>query len=97
MPQFDYLAPSTVEEAVRALAMPGARPLAGGTDLLVQLRSGRVRPPLVVDLKRIAGATGIRAQGGGFVIGAATPGANVDGPTCRARPPVQIGDAPDSG
>jgi CO/xanthine dehydrogenase FAD-binding subunit len=70
-----YLAPATVDDAVAALAAPGARPLAGGTDLLVQLRAGRVRPAVVVDLKRIPGAIGVRAQANGFVIGAATPGA----------------------
>jgi CO/xanthine dehydrogenase FAD-binding subunit len=71
----DYLSPSTPEDAVKALAGDGARPLAGGTDLLVQLRSGRARPNAIVDLKRIAGMIGIRQEGGGFVIGAATPGA----------------------
>jgi carbon-monoxide dehydrogenase medium subunit len=73
--QLDYLAPATAEEAARALAAGGlaARALGGGTDLLVQLRSGRLKPGLIVDLKRIPGAIGIREDGGGFVIGAATP------------------------
>ena len=75
MSQLDYLAPATPEEAVKALGAAGARPMAGGTDLLVQLRAGRARPDVIVDLKRIAGAIGIREDAGGFVIGAATPGA----------------------
>ena len=72
-----YTAPSTVEEAVRALAGASgtAKVLSGGTDLLVQLRSGRAKPDLIVDTKKIPGISGIREQGGGFVIGAATPGA----------------------
>jgi len=75
--QLDYLAPTTTDEAVAALAEAGgaARVLGGGTDLLVQLRAGRLAPGLIVDLKRIAGAIGIRQEAGGFVIGAATPGA----------------------
>ncbi|MDR3509629.1 MAG: xanthine dehydrogenase family protein subunit M [Caulobacteraceae bacterium] len=76
MAQLDYVAPSTAEEAVRALAAGGpAKVLAGGTDLLVQMRSGRVKPDRIVDLKRIPGLIGIRQEAGGFVIGAATPGA----------------------
>src|SRR5260370_23362264 len=73
----DYIAPSTVEEAVRILAgAPGtAKVLSGGTDLLVQLRSGRAKPGLIVDIKKIPGISGIREQDGGFVIGAATPSA----------------------
>ncbi len=77
MSQLDYLAPVTADEAVKALGAAGARPLAGGTDLLVQLRAGRVRPDVIVDLKRVAGAVGIREEGGGFVIGAATSGAAI--------------------
>ena len=75
MSQLAYVAPTTPEEAAAALSRAGARPLGGGTDLLVQLRSGRIRPDVVVDLKRIAGVIGVRQEGGGFVIGAATPGA----------------------
>jgi CO/xanthine dehydrogenase FAD-binding subunit len=72
-----YTAPSTVEEAVRALAgAPGvAKVLSGGTDLLVQLRSGRAKPDLIVDTKNIPDISGIRERDGGFVIGAATPSA----------------------
>ena len=72
-----YAAPSTIEEAVGALAAASgiAKVLSGGTDLLVQLRSGRLRPDLIVDTKRIPGISGIREQNGGFAIGAATPGA----------------------
>jgi carbon-monoxide dehydrogenase medium subunit len=75
--QLDYLAPASAEEAARALAAGGdtARPLSGGTDLLVQLRAGRLKPGLIVDLKKIPGAIGIREEAGGFVIGAATSGA----------------------
>ncbi len=75
MSQLAYLAPTSPEEAARALTAAGARPLSGGTDLLVQLRSGRAEPGAIVDLKRIAEAIGIREEAGGFVIGAATPGA----------------------
>jgi carbon-monoxide dehydrogenase medium subunit len=75
----DYTAPSTVEEAVRILAAASgtAKVLAGGTDLLVQLRSGRVKPGLIVDIKKIPEISGIREKDGGFVIGAATSGAMI--------------------
>jgi carbon-monoxide dehydrogenase medium subunit len=79
MPQLSYAAPTTIEDAVRALAAAGgsAKPLSGGTDLLVQLRTGRAKPELIVDVKRIPGMIGIREEGGGFVIGAATSGAQL--------------------
>ena len=72
-----YSAPSSIEEAVRALAGASglAKVLSGGTDLLVQLRSGRVIPSLIVDTKKIPGISGIREENGGFVIGAATSSA----------------------
>ena len=75
MTESDYVAPATIAEAVAALdrAHGSAKALAGGTDLLVQMRSGRERPDLIVDLKRIPEAIGIRADAGGFTIGAATP------------------------
>jgi carbon-monoxide dehydrogenase medium subunit len=79
MPSLTFAAPVTVEEAVRALADAAgvAKPLSGGTDLLVQLRTGRAKPDLIVDTKRIPGMIGIREEGGGFVIGAATPSAHL--------------------
>lgn len=72
-----YTAPSTVEEAVRILAGASgpAKVLSGGTDLLVQLRSGRAKPDLIVDTKNISGISDIREQDGVFIIGAATPSA----------------------
>ena len=80
MPSLNYASPTTVNEAVSLLAgAPGlAKVLSGGTDLLVQLRSGRVRPELIVDTKRLPGIIGIREENGGFVIGAATPGAMLE-------------------
>ena len=92
MAQFDYVAPSSAEDAVKALAAaPAAKALAGGTDLIVQMRAGRAKPPAVVDLKRIPGAIGVRrTPDGGFVIGAATPGAILgeDAGLARAWPGV---------
>jgi carbon-monoxide dehydrogenase medium subunit len=77
MPDLDYVAPSSVPEAVAALAGGGAKLMAGGTDLLVQTKTGRLRPRLVVDLKRIPGLIGITEDAAGFTIGAATPGAEL--------------------
>ncbi len=77
MPQLDYLAPDTAEAASAALTAGGARALAGGTDLLVQLRAGRLAPGPIVDLKKVPGAIGIREEAGSFVIGAATSGATI--------------------
>jgi carbon-monoxide dehydrogenase medium subunit len=76
MPRVSFASPTTIDEAVAALAGASglAKVLSGGTDLLVQLRSGRVKPDLIVDMKRIPGMIGIREEGGKFVIGAATPG-----------------------
>ncbi len=53
MKPFRYIAPSSVNEALSLLAETKARPLAGGTDLLVQLRRGQIKLDLVVDVKRI--------------------------------------------
>jgi carbon-monoxide dehydrogenase medium subunit len=65
--------------------------MSGGTDLLVQLRSGRLAPGLIVDLKRVPGSIGVRREAnGGFVIGAATPGAAIgeDAALSKAWPGV---------
>ena len=74
-----YEAPESLDAAVSLLAgAPGqARLLAGGTDLLVQLRAGVVEPDLVVDIKKIQEVHEITAENGGFRIGAAVTGAEL--------------------
>ncbi len=72
-----FAAPQSVDEAVRMLGADGAKPLSGGTDLIVQLKSGRNRPAAVVDLKKIPGLVGVEETSDGFVIGAATAGAQL--------------------
>ena len=74
-----YNKPTTVDEAVVLLQQPqhAARLLAGGTDLLVQLRSGRLAAQGIVDLKRIPELRALRAEQGGFRIGAAVSGAEL--------------------
>jgi carbon-monoxide dehydrogenase medium subunit len=78
MTDIQYVSPRTLDEAVSAFAAAGsaARILAGGTDLLVQMRSGAVQPGLIVDIKKIAEMTAIEdTTDGGFRVGAAVPGA----------------------
>ena len=81
MRSFDYAAPQTLAEALALLAAnPTARVLAGGTDLLVQLKSGRRETPLVVDLKRIPELKSIAFDAAkGLTIGAAVPCCRITG------------------
>jgi carbon-monoxide dehydrogenase medium subunit len=78
MTDIRYVAPRSLDEAISAFAASGsaARIMAGGTDLLVQMRSGMVRPGLIVDIKGIDEMNLIEeTAGGGFRIGGAVPGA----------------------
>ncbi|RKT83781.1 carbon-monoxide dehydrogenase medium subunit [Saccharopolyspora antimicrobica] len=72
--QFEYVAPSTVEEAVAALAEFGdeAKVLAGGQSLLPVLRMRLADPQLLVDLGRVEDMRGVREDGDALVIGAMT-------------------------
>jgi carbon-monoxide dehydrogenase medium subunit len=74
-----YEAAQTLEEAVMLLgrAEGGAFALAGGTDLLAQIRVGRIAPQRVVDLKRIPELREIVADEEGYRIGAAVTGAEL--------------------
>ena len=74
-----YETPESVEGAASLLAGggPRGRVLAGGTDLLVQLRAGTIAPDLVVDIKRIRETREIREDDGVLVIGAAVTGAEL--------------------
>ena len=76
--QFDYVAPTTVEEALAALAEHGdeAKILAGGQSLLPVLRMRLNAPEMVIDLGRIEALRGIRDDGDAIVIGAMTPHAD---------------------
>ena len=74
-----YEAPDSVEGAVALLAgaTGEARVLAGGTDLLVQMRADIVDPELIVDIKKIPETRSVIEEKGGWRIGAAVTGAEL--------------------
>jgi carbon-monoxide dehydrogenase medium subunit len=74
-----YEAPSSLDQAVALLAAErgDARVLAGGTDLLVQMKTDLIEPVLVVDIKGIPELRQIKEEGGGFRVGAAVTGAEL--------------------
>jgi CO/xanthine dehydrogenase FAD-binding subunit len=75
MREFDYVRPSSLAEACAALVCDdqSVKPLAGGTDLLVQMRDGGLRPRGLVSLRDVPGLRFIRSNDdGGLEIGAAT-------------------------
>ena len=81
MSDTQYLAASTIEEAVNAhsKANGSARFLAGGTDLLVQIKSGIRKPNLVIDVKKIVELNSIEEiSENEFVIGASVSGVNLN-------------------
>ncbi|UWQ89685.1 xanthine dehydrogenase family protein subunit M [Rhodobacteraceae bacterium M382] len=76
----DYHTPASFKDAVELAANSDGitRFLAGGTDVLVQLRADIVTPDTLIDVKHIPGVHDItRAADGGWTIGVATPGAEM--------------------
>jgi carbon-monoxide dehydrogenase medium subunit len=74
-----YEAPESIEGAVALLAAATgeARVLAGGTDLLVQMRADIIDPDLIVDIKKIAETRAVTEEKGGWRVGAAVTGAEL--------------------
>lgn len=73
--EFSYLEPRTLEAALALLAQHGgqARPLAGGTDLLVQLKMERLKPKALVNISKVPGLSGIEQRDDVLWVGALTP------------------------
>ena len=81
MSETQYLAAKTVDEAITAhsKANGSARFLAGGTDLLVQIKSGIKKPELVIDIKKIVELNSIKeVTDNEFLVGASVSGANLN-------------------
>jgi len=72
--EFDLLTPKVLPEALRMLAESDTpvAPVAGGTNLVVDLRSGRYRPEVVMDISALQELHGIRREDGHIVVGAGT-------------------------
>ena len=75
MRDFEYEAPTSLADAVALLSRHNgrARPLAGGTDLIDQVRIGRLEPDVVIDVKKIAELNRLENSSQGLRIGAAVP------------------------
>jgi carbon-monoxide dehydrogenase medium subunit len=74
-PPFEYVAPSSLEEAIQALSDGGedAKLLAGGHSLLPLMKLRLAAPSLLVDLRRVPGLSGVERSNGGWLVGAMTP------------------------
>jgi carbon-monoxide dehydrogenase medium subunit len=98
---FDYAAAESAEHALSLLAEYGedAKLLAGGQSLLPMMKVRLAQPAMLIDIARVAGLSGIRAEGGEVVIGAATRHADLTASELlRAEVPIlahaagQVGD-----
>jgi len=96
LPAFAYLRPRSLAEATAALARPGAHAYAGGTDLLLWIAEraptiGAVR--LLVDIKDLTAASGIRSRPGWLRIGALTTMAELAGSAVVRRHAPMLAEA----
>ena len=75
MRDFEYEAPTTLSTAIELLAQQdgSAKPLAGGTDLIDHVRTGRLEPDLLIDVKKINELNVLELNGDGLRLGAAVP------------------------
>jgi carbon-monoxide dehydrogenase medium subunit len=78
--EFDYTAPDTLDEAIKALAEGGedAKLLAGGHSLLPLMKLRLAAPSLLVDLRKVPGLHGIQREDGTWRIGALTRHADLE-------------------
>jgi CO/xanthine dehydrogenase FAD-binding subunit len=72
MQEFEFYSPRTLEEVCQALADPGAHLIAGGTDVIPQMRDGRFRARRLIDLTRQPDLRSIEEHNGRVHIGALT-------------------------
>ena len=74
LPEFDLIRPNTIPEALAMLAEHGAAamPVAGGTNVLVDLRTGKHQPQVLVDVARLPGLRSIQREDGHLVVGGGT-------------------------
>ncbi|QRP44415.1 xanthine dehydrogenase family protein subunit M [Amycolatopsis sp. FDAARGOS 1241] len=95
---FEYVAPSSVDEAVQALAAAGedAKVLAGGQSLLPVLRMRLAAPTTIVDLRKVAEMRGVREEGDTLVIGAMTTHYDVQRDALVAEHAALIKEATDT-
>ena len=70
--EFNFDSPATLEEACRLLAETGGRPIAGGTDVIPQMRDGRFQAGHLIDLGRLDDLNYIKQIEGRIVIGGLT-------------------------
>lgn len=89
-PAFDYVAPTTLSEAVSLLSQNGdAKILAGGQSLIPMMRFRLAAPAVLIDINRLADLEYIREEGGWLKIGALTREAMIDGSSLiRERYPL---------
>ena len=76
MIDFEYIRPSSLKEACELIGDPesGSHALAGGTDLLVQIKKGTIQPKRVISLRDIPDLTSMGVgSDGGLALGAMTP------------------------
>lgn len=91
LPEFDLLMPQTVSEALEMLAeaAPDVLPLAGGTNLIVDMRAGRQRPRTLVNVAGLDELQGVRRENGYLVLGGGTTIAQMlDHPLIAEHAPV---------
>jgi len=91
LPEFELLMPETLPEALDMLAegAPDVVPLAGGTNLLVDMRSGRRRLSMLMDVSRLSELRGVRQKDGHLIVGGGvTIAALLDDPLVAQNAPV---------
>lgn len=86
----EVLLPASLDEALAMKAdHPDAVPLAGGTDLMVEINFGRLRPPAIVDLSRVGELAGWHQDDGRVFLGAGTTYATIVREMREFKPLVQ--------
>jgi len=91
---FTYWAPSTIDEAVQALASSrDAKALAGGHSLLPLMKLGLAQPEVLVDLRRIPGLREIRGVDGAIVVGALATHESIAGDATIRRALTALAEA----